>query len=124
MYVKQVNKLVVIALLTSIITACSNPPSETIVEGLIKAQYEQTDKIIEDAVANAANDKMAKPLRNMMENMMPRLERIENLKCDTTEDRNIYICTADITQTIAGTSRIDKTSFKVSKVKGEWALVS
>lgn len=121
---KQVKKLAVIALLTLLFTACSNPPSESIVEGLIIAQYEQTDEIIEDAVANAGNDKMAKTMRTMMENMMPKLERIENLNCDMTEDRNIYMCTADITQTITGTSRIDKTSFKVSKVKGEWALVS
>ena len=53
---------------------------------------------------------------------MPKLERIENINCDTTEGWNTYMCTADITQTIASTSRIDKTRFKLSKVNGEWAL--
>ncbi|MEN6669221.1 hypothetical protein AAJP47_02480 [Psychrobacter sp. B38] len=119
---KQVKKLTVIASLALLLTACSKPPSESIVESLIEAQYEQTDKVIEDAVANASNDKMAKTMSNMMERMMPRLERIDNINCDNTEGWNNYICTADITQTIAGTSRIDKTRFNVSKVNGEWVL--
>ena len=119
---KQVKKLAVIALLTPLFMACTNPPSESTVEGLIKAQYEQTDKIIEDAVASASNDKMAITMHNMMERMMPRLENIDHINCDTTEDRKTYVCTADITQTIAGISRIDKTSFDVSKVNGEWTL--
>ena len=119
---KQVKKLAVIALLTPLFTACANPPSESTVEGLIEAQYEQTDKIIEDAVASADNDQQAIAISNMMENMMPRLENIGHINCETTEDRNTYLCTADITQTIAGISRIDKTRFDVSKVNGEWTL--
>lgn len=119
---KQVKKLTMIALLTPLFTACANPPSESIVEGLIEAQYEQTDKIIAEAVASASNDKMAITMRDMMERMMPRLENIGHINCETTEDRNTYMCTADITQTIAGISRIDKTRFDVSKVNGEWIL--
>lgn len=119
---KQVKKLTVIALLIPLSTACSSPPSESIVEGLIIAQYKQGDQIVSEAVANAGNDKTAIAMSNMMESMMPKLERIENINCDTTEGWNTYMCTADITQTIAGTSRIDKTRFKFSKVNGEWAL--
>ena len=119
---KQAKKLTVIALLIPLFSACSNPPSESIVEGLIIDQYEQGDKIVSEAVVNAGNDKKAQAISSMMKTMMPKLERIENINCDTTEGWNTYMCTADITQTIAGTSRIDKTRFKLSKVNGEWAL--
>lgn len=119
---KQVKRLAVITLLTLLLTTCANPPSESTVEGLIEAQYEQTDKIIEDAVASADNDQQAIAISNMMENMMPRLENIGHINCETTEDSNTYMCTADITQTITGISRIDKTRFDVSKVNGEWTL--
>lgn len=119
---KQVKKLTVIALLILLSTACSSPPSESIVEGLIIAQYEQGDQIVSDALANAGNDKTAIATSSMMERMMPKLERIENINCKTAEGWSNYTCTADITQTIAGISRVDKTRFRLSKVNSKWAL--
>jgi PBP1b-binding outer membrane lipoprotein LpoB len=115
-------RLVLIILLTPFFAACSNAPSESTVEGLIEAQYEQTTKIVEDAKANAGSDKMAKAMSGMMENMMPKLERIENIHCDTAEGDNTYLCTADVTQTIAGNSQTNKTNFKVYQVNDEWVL--
>ncbi|MBB3107117.1 PBP1b-binding outer membrane lipoprotein LpoB [Psychrobacter luti] len=115
-------KLAVIALLTSLFAACSNAPSESTVEGLIEAQYEQANSIMDDAMANAGNDEMAKAMSGMMEGMMPKLERVENINCDSVEGDNTYMCTADITQTIAGNSRTNKTSFKVYQVNDEWVL--
>ena len=119
---KNLKKLALIVLLTPLFAACSNAPSESVVEGLIEAQYEQANSIMDDAVANAGNDEMAKAMSGMMEGMMPKLEGVENINCDTTEGENTYMCTADITQTIAGTSRTNKTNFKVYQVNDEWVL--
>ena len=121
---KQVKQLAVIALLTPLFAACANPPANSIVEALIIAQYEHSDRIVEEAAANAGDDKAANAMSNMMTSMMPKLERIENIDCDTTDDSNIYVCTADITQTIAGTRRIDKTRFRLSQVNDEWVLLN
>lgn len=101
---------------------CSNEPSESTVEGLIAAQYEQGIEIMEAAKANAGNDKMAQDISSLMERMMPKLERIENINCDRLEGEHTYMCSADITQTIAGNSRTNKTNFKFYQVKGEWVL--
>ena len=114
--------LAVIALLTPLFVACSKAPSESTVEALIEAQYEQANSMMDDAMANAGNDEMAKAMSSMMEGMMPKLERVENINCDTIEGDNTYMCTADITQAIAGESRTNKTSFKVYKVNDEWVL--
>lgn len=115
-------KLAVIAVLTPLFAACSNAPSESTVEGLIEAQYEQANSMMGDAMANAGNDEMAKAMSGMMEGMMPKLESVENVNCDTTEGENTYMCTADITQTIGGNSQSNKTSFKVYQVNDEWVL--
>ncbi|KAA0915956.1 hypothetical protein FQ084_01165 [Psychrobacter sp. ANT_WB68] len=114
--------MAVIALLMPLFAACSNAPSESTVEGLIEAQYEQANSIMDDAMANAGNDEMAKAMNGMMEGMMPKLERIENINCDSVEGDNTYMCTADITQTIAGNSRTNKTNFKVYQINDEWVL--
>lgn len=119
---KNLKKLALIVLLTPLFAACSNAPSESVVEGLIEAQYEQANSIMDDAMANAGNDEMAKAMSGMMEGMMPKLERVENINCDSVEGDNTYMCTADITQTIAGNSRTNKTSFKVYQVNDEWVL--
>ena len=118
----NLKKLAVIALLTPLFVACSNAPSESTVEALIEAQYEQANSMMDDAMANAGNDEMAKAMSGMMEGMMPKLERVENINCDTIEGDNTYMCTADITQTIAGESRTNKTNFKVYQVNDEWVL--
>ena len=115
-------KLVVVALLTPLFAACSNAPPESTVEDLIESQYEQANTMVNDAVANAGNDEMAKAMSGMMEGMMPKLEKVENINCDTTEGENTYMCTADITQAIAGNSRTNKTNFKVYQVNDEWVL--
>ena len=115
-------KLAVVALLTPLFAACSNAPPESTVEDLIEAQYEQANTMVNDAVANAGNDEMAKAMSGMMEGMMPKLEKVENINCDTTEGENTYMCTADITQAIAGNSRTNKTNIKVYQVNDEWVL--
>ena len=115
-------KLALIALLTPLFAACSNAPPESTVKELIEAQYAQANSMIDDAMANAGNDEMAKAMSGMMEGMMPKLERVENINCDSVEGDNTYMCTADITQTIAGNSRTNKTSFKVYQVNDEWVL--
>jgi len=120
--VNSFKKLAVIAVLTPLFAACSNAPSESTVEGLIEAQYEQANSMMDDAMANAGNDEMAKAMSGMMEGMMPKLESVENVNCDTTEGENTYMCTADITQTIGGNSQSNKTSFKVYQVNDEWVL--
>jgi len=53
---------------------------------------------------------------------MPKLEKVENVSCDTTEGDNTYLCTADVTQTIGGKSRTDSGTFKVNDVNGTWVL--
>jgi len=78
--------------------------------------------MMDDAMANAGNDEMAKAMSGMMEGMMPKLEKVENVSCDTTEGDNTYLCTADVTQTIGGKSRIDSGAFKVNDVNGKWVL--
>ena len=115
-------RLAFIVVFTPFFAACSNAPSESTVEGLIEAQYEQTTKIVEDTKANAGNNEMAKAMSSMMESMMPKLERIENINCDTAEGDNTYLCTADVTQTIAGNSQTNKTGFKVYQVNDGWVL--
>ena len=101
---------------------CSNGPSESTVEGLIAAQYEQGIEIMEAAKANAGNDKMAQDISSLMERMMPTLERVENIDCNRVKGNRAFSCTADITQTIAGNSRTNKTIFNVYHAKGEWTL--
>ena len=119
---RNFKKSVFIMVFTPFFTACSNAPPENTVEGLIEAQYEQTTKIVEDAKANAGNDKMAKAMSGIMETMMPKLEHIENIDCDTIEGENAYLCSADVTQTIAGNSQTNKTGFKVYLINDEWVL--
>lgn len=120
----NLKKLAVIALLTPLFAACSSGPSESDVEGLIQAQYDKANSMMDDAMsqAGAGNDEMAKAISGMMEGMMPTLEKVENVSCDTTEGDNTYLCTADITQTIGGKSRTDSGTFKVNDVNGKWVL--
>ena len=101
---------------------CSNGPSESTVEGLIAAQYEQGIEIMEAAKANAGNDKMAQDISSLMERMMPTLERVENIDCNRVKGNRNFSCTADITQTIVGNSQTNKTIFNVYHAKGEWTL--
>lgn len=119
---KNFKKLAAVLLLMPLLVACSSGPSESDVEGLIQAQYNKANSMMDDAMAQAGNDEMAKAMSSMMEGMMPTLEKVENVSCDTTEGKNTYLCTADITQTIGGKSRTDSGSFKVNDVNGKWVL--
>ncbi|WP_025652480.1 MULTISPECIES: hypothetical protein [Psychrobacter] len=119
---KNLKKLALILLLTPLFAACSSGPSESDVEALIQAQYDKANSMMDDAMANAGNDEMAKAVSGMMEGMMPTLEKVENVSCDTTEGDNTYLCTADVTQTIGGKSRTDSGTFKVNDVNGTWVL--
>lgn len=119
---KNLKKLALILLLTPLFAACSSGPSESDVEALIQAQYDKANSMMDDAMANAGNDEMAKAMSGMMEGMMPTLEKVENVSCDTTEGDNTYLCTADVTQTIGGKSRTDSGTFKVNDVNGTWVL--
>ncbi|CAN6961387.1 hypothetical protein [Psychrobacter okhotskensis] len=119
---KNLKRLALILLLTPLFAACSSGPSESDVEALIQAQYDKANSMMDDAMANAGNDEMAKAMSGMMEGMMPTLEKVENVSCDTTEGDNTYLCTADVTQTIGGKSRTDSGTFKVNDVNGTWVL--
>lgn len=81
--------------------------------------------MMDDVMAQAGqsgNDEMTKAMSGMMAGMIPKLEKVENVSCDTTEGDNTYLCTADVTQTVGGKSRTDKGTFKVNDVNGEWVL--
>lgn len=108
--------------LLSLLAACSDAPSESVVEGLIESQYEQAGSMMDDAMANVGDDEMAAAISGMMAGMMPKLESVDDINCDAAGGENTYMCTADITQTIAGDSRTNRASFKVYQVNNEWVL--
>lgn len=120
----RLKKLAIVLLLTPLFMACSKGPSESEVEGLIKAQYDQAQSLMDDAMASAGseNAEMTKAMGTMMAGMMPTLEDVKDVNCDAIEGDNTYMCTANIAQTINGKSRTDKASFKVYKVNDEWVL--
>ena len=115
-------KLALIILLILFCVSYSKTPPDSTVEGLIAAQYEEGIKIMQAAKANAGNDKMAQDISSLMERMMPTFERVENIDCNRVKGNRTYSCTADITQTMAGNSRTNKTIFNVYHAKGEWTL--
>ena len=119
---RSIKKLAIIAVLTPLFAACSSGPSDSDVEELIQAQYDKANSIMDDAMVQAGDDEMAKAVSGMMAGMMPTLESVDDVSCDTTEGDNTYLCTADVTQTIGGNSRTDSGAFKVSDVNGEWVL--
>ncbi|MGO2885319.1 hypothetical protein [uncultured Psychrobacter sp.] len=119
---RRIKKLAIIAVLTPLFAACSSGPSDSDVEELIQEQYDKANSIMDDAMVQAGDDEMAKAVSGMMAGMMPTLESVDNVSCDTTEGDNTYLCTADVTQTIGGNSRTDSGAFKVSDVNGEWVL--
>ncbi|MGO2126970.1 hypothetical protein [Psychrobacter sp.] len=115
---KNLKKLALVLLLTPLFAACSSGPSDSTVEGLIEAQYEQMDSAMDDVVAGAGNDEMVQA----MSGMMPKLESVDNISCDTTDGENTYMCTAEVTQSINGNSRMNKGGFRVYKINDEWVL--
>ncbi|MGP5312575.1 hypothetical protein [Psychrobacter faecalis] len=115
-------KLTLLLLYILFFVTYSKAPPDSTVERLIAAQYKEGIKIMQAAKANAGNDKMAQDISSLMERMMPILERVENIDCNRVKDNRTFSCTADITQTIAGNSRTNKTIFNVYHAKGEWTL--
>ena len=110
-----------ILLSVPLLTACSGAPSDSTVEELIEAQYEQANSMGE-SLASDASGEMGAMMKDMMANMMPKLEDVDDVNCDSTDEKNTYRCTAEITQTINGNTRTDKAAFKVYKVNDEWVL--
>ncbi|MGM8884813.1 hypothetical protein ACS8FD_02605 [Psychrobacter sp. 1U2] len=119
---RSIKKLAIIAVLTPLFAACSSGPSESDVEELIQSQYDQAHSMMDDAMSQAGSNETAQAMSGMMQGMMPTLESVDNVSCDTTEGDNTYLCTADVTQTIGGKSRTDSGAFKVNDVNGEWVL--
>lgn len=119
---KNFKKLAIVLLFTPLLAACSSGPSESDVEELIAAQYEQAGSLMDDAMAQAGDDEMAKALGGMLSGMMPKLESVDKVNCDSIEGDNTYMCTAEVTQTIGGNTRTDKGNFKVYQVNDEWVL--
>lgn len=115
-------KLTLFLLFILFFVTYSKAPPDSVIEQLIAAQYKEGIKIMQAAKANAGNDKMAQDISSLMERMMPTLERVENIDCNRVKGNRTYSCTADITQTIAGNSRTNKTIFNVYHAKGEWTL--
>ena len=118
-------QLALIIVFTLFFVSYSKAPPDSTVARLIAAQYEEGIKIMQAAKTNASNnknDKMAQDISSLMERMMPTLERVENIDCNRVKGNRTYSCTADITQTMAGNSRTNKTIFNVYHAKGEWTL--
>ena len=115
-------KLTLLLLYILFFVTYSKAPPDSTVERLIAAQYKEGIKIMQAAKANAGNDKMAQDISSLMERMMPTFERVENIDCNRVKGNRTFSCTADITQTIAGNSRTNKTIFNVYHAKGEWTL--
>lgn len=119
---KKMTKLAAVLLLTPLFTACSKGPSDSEVEDLIKAQYEQADSIMDSAMAGAGDSEIANAMSTMMSGMIPKLEKVEDINCDETEDKKAFLCTAEITQTLNGETRTDSANFMVHEVNDEWVL--
>lgn len=115
-------KLFATLLLIPILSACSNAPSESVVEGLIEEKYEQANSMMDDAMASAGGNEMANAMGNMLSGMMPKLEDVSDVNCDEADGENTYRCTAKVTQNIAGNSRTDTANFLVYQVNDEWVL--
>ena len=118
-------KLTLFLLFILFFVTYSKAPPDSVIEQLIAAQYKEGNKIMQAAKTNASNnknDKMAQDISSLMERMMPTLERVENIDCNRVKGNRNFSCTADITQTIAGNSRTNKTIFNVYHAKGEWTL--
>lgn len=103
---------------------CDKGPSDSEVKNLIEDQYDMAKSAMDDAMSSAGtgNDEMAKAMGNMMAGMVPTLEEVNDVNCDSIEGDNTYMCTAEVVQTINGKTRTDKGSFKVYKVNDEWVL--
>lgn len=119
---KKAVKFVAVLLLMPLFTACSKGPSDSEVKDLIKAQYDQADSMMDSAMASAGNSDIANAMSHMMSGMIPKLEKVDNVNCDETEDKKAFLCTAEITQTLNGESHTVPANFMVHEVNDEWVL--
>ncbi|WP_201575472.1 hypothetical protein [Psychrobacter sp. H8-1] len=102
-------KLATLLLVTPLLAACSNAPADSIVEDLIRGQYEQAHSMMANDHGNVA---------------MPTLENVDGVKCRSEDGEDSYRCIADITQSIDGNSETKTVNFLVYKYNDEWALGS
>lgn len=119
---KSFKKLAILLLLSPLFVACSDAPAGSVVEELIKAQYEQAHNMTatnhgagnHGAVSNASgeSDKIK----------MPTLESVGDVKCGSAEGVDTYRCIAEITQSLDGKSETKKVNFLVYKFDDEWAI--
>ena len=117
----KITKLMTVFLLaTPLLTACSSKPSDSTVEELIQAQYDKANSYTESLSNDTSG--AGEMVKHMMSSMVPKLENIEDVNCDATEEKNAYRCTAQITQSINGNTMTDTAIFKVYKVNDEWVL--
>ena len=118
----------VVAVFTTLLTACYEAPFDTTVENLIKTQYEQAGTETNEVMAIANKDKTNEAFNNVIQSAMPVLDSVDNIDCEAIsagendEGNNSYLCSADITQTMNGHTSTNQGSFKVYKADGEWAL--
>lgn len=119
---KKTIKISAVLLLTPIFVACSDGPSSSEVETLIKAQYTQVDSLMESAMGDVGDSELASAMSSMLSGMMPKLESVKNVSCNESDAKDTYLCTADITQKLGAESQSDTASFMVVKVNDEWVL--
>ena len=118
----------VVAVLITLLTACSEAPFDRTVENLIKTQYEQAGIETNEVIALANNDKSNEAFNHVIQSAMPVLDSVDNVNCEAIsagendEGNHSYLCSADITQTMNGHTSTNQGSFKVYKADGEWAL--
>lgn len=106
-------KFAMVLMIAPLLAACSGAPSNSTVKALVEEQYEQM---------NSAMSSVGGEVGEMMSGMMPKLEKISDINCDSADSKNTYRCTAKITQSIAGNSQTTNSTFLVYKVNDEWAL--
>ena len=124
--------LAVVAALVTLLTACSEVPSNSTVEELIKTQYQQDSTVQNEAIDLGDNDldnndagdnnTAHKSFDILVQKSMPTLDSVDNINCDIDESDYTYLCTADITQTMNGHTSINQGSFKIYKADNEWVL--
>lgn len=120
--------LAVIAVLMTLLSACSDVPAKSDVKDLIKTQYKQANTMTNEAMTVADNDKSNDAFDEVIKSAMPILDSVDNVNCDAIDagknDKgdDSYLCTADITQTMNGHTSINQVNFKVYKVDDKWIL--
>ena len=114
--------LIVSAVMISLLTACSDDPSNRTVKGLLKKHYKQTDTMANKTTLLAANEQDNESFNSVIEKARPTLDSVDNIDCEATDSVDTYLCSADITQTMNGHTSTNQGSFKVYKAANKWLL--